>query len=143
MRFLASIEGAALDLAQQKGALVVAHSDHGLVATRHVPEIDRFLVALKEEDGCLMGGAGRTRWLYPSPGSEDRLLARLERGLPSTIRIASADEVFVKPSVARERVGAIVLIAGGDEFVTFNGQHFEHGSLTDAELDVPLAVWDF
>jgi hypothetical protein len=96
---------------------------------------------LPAERGYATGGAGRTRWIYSDARGEDGLVAALQRALPSTIRIASADEVFAAGSLARTRVGNVVLIAEGEEFMTFDGQRFEHGSSTDMEIDIPFAEW--
>jgi hypothetical protein len=38
-------------------------------------------------------------------------------------------------------VGSIVLIAQGEDFLAADGYRYEHGSLTEDELDVPVAEW--
>ena len=140
MRFLGLIEDLALGFTRQ-GAVVIAHSDHGLTRTNHNLAVQLLLEQLQAQYKCVIGGAGRTRWIYARPATEDHLFAILERSLPSTIRVCLADEVFGTGSLARARVGAIVLIAKGEEFMTFSGQQFEHGSATEAELYVPFAQW--
>lgn len=135
VEFLERIDALAETLSREH--VVIAHSDHGLVPTRHDPSIAAALAAT----GCTMGGAGRTRWLYVEPGSEARVRDALARTLPASIRIAHADELFAPGSVARRRVGAIVLIAEGDDFLASDGYAYEHGSLTETELDVPVATW--
>lgn len=140
IRFLEIIEEIAHELAR-RGVLIIAHSDHGLIGTSHSPAIEQLLERVQVQYKCALGGAGRTRWLYPQPATEDQLVGTLERSLPSTIRLLPADEVFARGSLARARVGEIVLIADGDEFITFSGQRFEHGSLTEIELNVPFAQW--
>lgn len=139
--FLEGIDGLALRMVEH-GAVVVAHSDHGLVHTRHDASIDALLAGLPAEFGCAMGGAGRTRWFYTAPGSDDKLIAHLRRELPGSVHMCTAGEVFARDSLARSRVGDVVLIARGTDFVTFAGQCFDHGSDTDAELYVPYAVWN-
>jgi hypothetical protein len=140
MRFLRRIDEIATELARN-GAIVVAYSDHGLTSTIHEPAIAEAFARLPAERGYATGGAGRTRWIYSDARGEDGLVAALQRALPSTIRIASADEVFAAGSLARTRVGNVVLIAEGEEFMTFDGQRFEHGSSTDMEIDIPFAEW--
>jgi hypothetical protein len=125
----------------QRGLIVVAHSDHGLVRTQHEPAIQQQLDRMEAEFGCVLGGAGRTRWVYCSADQQVTVRERLERRLPSSVRVHPADAFFPPHSLARARVGDLILVATGDEFITFDGYQFDHGSDTDTELDVPLAVW--
>lgn len=125
----------------QRGLIVVAHSDHGLVRTQHEPSIQQVLDRVAAEFGCVLGGAGRTRWVYCSADQQVAVRERLERRLPSSVRVHPADALFAPDSLARARVGQLILVATGDEFITFDGYQFDHGSDTDTELDVPLAVW--
>jgi hypothetical protein len=141
LRFLERTDEIAMRLVE-RDVVVVAHSDHGLIRTNHDQSIERLLAQIPVEFGCAAGGAGRTRWFYPRPGTEDRLVATLQRHLPATVRICSADEAFGIGSLACARVGEIVLIAEGDDFVTFGGHSFDHGSSTEAELYVPYAHWN-
>jgi hypothetical protein len=124
-----------------RGAVVVAHSDHGLVPTRHEASIAALLSSVCAEFACSLGGAGRTRWVYVPPRQEDRVAARLRRELPANVHLYGADEVFAPGSLARERVGELVLIARGEQFIVKGGQRFEHGSDTRGEVEVPFAVW--
>lgn len=125
----------------RRGARVIAHSDHGLVPTRHDPAIADALERVIAAHACAMGGAGRTRWLYTAPATEQRVRDELARRLPASVRIHHADELFAPGSLARRRVGSIVLIAEGEDFLAADGYRFEHGSLTERELDVPFAEW--
>jgi hypothetical protein len=120
-----------------RDAVVIAHSDHGLVPTRHDPSI----AATLERAACPIGGAGRTRWLYVEPDAERRVRDQLARELPASVRIHHADELFAPGSLARRRVGSIVLVAEGEEFLAADGYQYEHGSLTERELDVAVAEW--
>ena len=140
LSFLRMIEDVALDLARD-GAIAVAHSDHGLIRTTHNPELEQFIRSLQAAYRCTLGGAGRTRWIYLQPGTEEEVRAALHRCLPASVRICSPDELFEKGSLARARVGGIVLIAEGEEFMTFADHQFDHGSLTDLELHVPFSQW--
>jgi hypothetical protein len=111
------------------------------VSTRHdvlvADAIDRVIVA----ERCQIGGAGRTRWLYVEPSAARRVREELARALPTSIEVLDADELFAPGSLARRRVGSVVLVARGEDFVVSDGYAFEHGSRTDAELDVPVAEW--
>jgi arylsulfatase A-like enzyme len=125
----------------ERGTLVVAHADHGLVPTRTEPAVEQLFGEL-EARGCALGGAGRTRWIYPTETVRAVELRRLvEADVPSEIRVQAADELFAPRSLARRRVGDVVLVAEGEGFVTSPGYRFDHGSLQPAEVEVPCAVW--
>lgn len=122
-------------------AVVLAHSDHGLVTTRHDPIVANVFERVIAEHKCRMGGAGRTRWLYVDAIAEPQVRDELARGLPASVCVHHADEVFAPGSLARQRVGSIVVEARGDSFIAADGDRFEHGSSTPLELDVPIAEW--
>jgi hypothetical protein len=138
--FLSAIDQTAGDL-MQANAVVLAHSDHGLVRTNHDPRLARLIERLRAVHRFSLGGAGRCRWIYPRPGSSAAILAELEHHLPPRIRLAPAEDLFPAGSLARTRVGDILLIAEGEDFLTLPGYSFEHGSLTTGEVDVPFAEW--
>jgi type I phosphodiesterase/nucleotide pyrophosphatase len=138
--FLALVDRLGADLAGS-GAVVLAYADHGQVPTRHDPALAALLDRLAGEHGCRMGGAGRTRWLYLAAEAVPRVRAMLERELPAQVRVEAADQVFRPGSVARGRVGPLVLTALGTDFLAPPGYRYEHGSRTAAELDVPFACW--
>jgi hypothetical protein len=125
----------------RRDAVVIAHSDHGLVPTRHDPAVAEVIDRVMAAEACQMGGAGRTRWLYVEPGAVPRVRDELARCLPPSIQIYRAEDLFAPGSLARRRVGSIVLVAHGEDFLAADGYRFEHGSLTDQELDVPVAEW--
>jgi Type I phosphodiesterase / nucleotide pyrophosphatase len=139
LTFLEIIDELAAEWARD--ATVIAHSDHGLVATRHDPLVADVLERVIAAERCRMGGAGRTRWLYVEPSAERRVRDELLSRLPASIRIHHADELFAPGSPARRRVGSIVLVAHGEDFLAADGVRFEHGSMTEAEFDVPVAEW--
>lgn len=139
VRFLELVGELAADLAGD-GAVVVAHADHGLTPTTHDERLERTLDRLSARYGFEAGGAGRVRWLYPRAGDRE-LREALARELPDSVRVLDADSLFAPGSLARSRVGDIVLLAEGDSFPTSPGYAFDHGSLTAAEVDVPLAEW--
>ncbi len=137
---LAALEVLALDLVE-RGAVVVAHADHGLTPTRHDPELQRLLDALGRERGFRMGGAGRTRWLYPAASGVDQLISVLERELPPSIRVVDTDLLIPAQSVARKRAGDVSLVAHGEEFLTDPAYRYDHGSTLPEELHTPLSTW--
>lgn len=137
-RFLAGVEELARELVDA-GAVVLAHADHGLTPTRPDPDLTELLEALARKHGMRMGGAGRTRWLYLRPGTAGTVAVELRARLPESVRVARSGELF--PEGVRRRVGELVLIAEGDAFLADHGYRYEHGSLTDAELDTPYAAW--
>jgi len=141
LAFLGELDALAALLAEQD-LLVFAYSDHGLVLTRHNPALEELLLhRLPGEFGYMMGGAGRTRWLYCRPGTQDALAAALAETLPGSIRIELSDARFAIGSAAYRRVGELLLIAEGDEFLALPGYTHDHGSLTAPEMEIPLARW--
>jgi hypothetical protein len=139
VRFLELVGELATDLAGD-GAVVLAHADHGLTPTAHDERLGRTVDRLRARYGFEAGGAGRARWLYPRDG-DGELREALARELPDSVRVLDADSLFAPGSLARSRVGDIVLLAEGDSFLTSPGYAFDHGSLTAAEVDVPIAEW--
>ncbi|MFJ8011898.1 alkaline phosphatase family protein [Streptomyces sp. NPDC096339] len=128
------------------GTTVVAHSDHGLTATRHDPALAALLDGLGREHGFAMGGAGRVRWLYPAsrgPVPLARLAAVLRRELPADIAVTPTDELLPAGSLARARAGELSLVAGGERFLTDPHYTHDHGSASPAELHTPLSTWGF
>ena len=125
----------------ERGAVVIAHSDHGLVPTRHDPDLESFLTEVLAVHGAAMGGAGRVRWLYVDPARTDRVLSHLERGLPPSVRVLDSDACFTPGSPARERVGDICLIAEGEPFLSPHDYTHDHGSLHPEERRTPFSLW--
>jgi Type I phosphodiesterase / nucleotide pyrophosphatase len=140
VQFLEAVDQVATDLAQ-RDAIVVAHSDHALTPTKHDSDIERLLETITRHHQCALGGAGRTRWLYPVPGAGQELKDALMRALPLSIRVAEAGEFFVESSLSRRRVGDILLIAQGENFLTSINYCFDHGSFTEQEIGVPFSEW--
>lgn len=126
------------------GVLVLAHSDHGITATDQDDELANRLAGFCTEHDCVLGGAGRVRWLHrmdPARGLDlpDRLADWLH-DLPS-VRVQAADELFRPGSLGRRRVGDAVLTATGRRFLVPPGYRYEHGSSTEDEVLTPLACW--
>jgi hypothetical protein len=127
-----------------QGALVLAHSDHGTTATEQDDELANRLDRFCTEHSCVLGGAGRVRWLHrmdPHRGQQlPSLLAERLQDLPS-VRVSAADELFQPGSLARRRVGDAVLLATDRSFLAPPGYRYEHGAMSDEELQTPLASW--
>jgi Type I phosphodiesterase / nucleotide pyrophosphatase len=139
-QLLTLIEETAVNLADN--TIVLAHSDHGLTRTTHDVRIEQLMERLRDRLQCLIGGAGRTRWLYlRREADRQAVLEELGRHLPRSVRVCGADDLFAPGSLSRSRVGEIVLVAEGEEFLVPSGYRFEHGSLTAREVHVPLSEW--
>lgn len=123
------------------GAVVVAHSDHGLTPTRHSPHLQRLIDGIVQRVGGTLGGAGRLRWVYVPDESVQGTMRALADALPPSIAVVPSDRLFAPGSLARGRVGGVSLVAMDRDFITFGGQAFEHGSMLEEELLVPLARW--
>lgn len=140
LRLLDLVDELAADWAAA-GARVIAHSDHGLVPTRHDPGIAEAIEAAAHEFGCESGGAGRTRWFYPRAEDRPRMLATLTRRFAGIARVCPAEDMFASGGAILARTGSVLLIAEGEDFATFDGHRFDHGSCHDGELRVPVACW--
>jgi len=137
---LKGLEVLAIELAEG-GAIVASHSDHGLIKTKPDPALQELLLEAERHCDRPMGGAGRTRWLYPSEGRKDSLLAMLRKRVPAGIRVEESGFFFPAGSKPEVRAGSIFIIAEGDHFLMPEGHQYEHGSLTNEELFVPFALW--
>lgn len=137
---LCELAALAARLAQQ-GAVVVAHSDHGLVPTHHDAAIAKTLAALSDRFHAPIGGAGRARWFHCAARDVAHLAEVLRQEIGDAVEVCPADAVFGAGTLSRRRVGEVVFWARGEAFVTFDGQTFEHGGRSATELDVPWAVW--
>jgi hypothetical protein len=139
LQFLAVFEELAEELAQN--AIVIAHSDHGLTPTRSDARVQEILDELQQAHGCAIGGAGRTRWVYCKEEKTESLIALLKSRLPPSVLTGRTAHFFDKDSPSGKRMGNIILVAEGEEFIVPEGYLFDHGSLTGAELFVPCSEW--
>jgi type I phosphodiesterase/nucleotide pyrophosphatase len=136
---LRRLDGDARDWAD-RGWTVIAHSDHGQVRVRPDPALARAWALLDDSGECELpgGGAGRVRWLYPRPGREDVVHARLADALGNAAVVVRARDLGLPP----HRVGAVVAIAASDRFPVPNpALRYEHGGLDVDEMVIPFAVW--
>lgn len=119
---------------------VIAHADHGLVATRHDESVARILNDLSEKYSCPMGGAGRTRWFYTDPTNFTSLEQALHCALGNIADIVPAETMLKLTGF--DAIGNLLVIARGETFITPEGYRYDHGSLLPQELNVPCALWE-
>lgn len=130
------------------GAVLVVTADHGQVQVG-----DRLIEPHPEvlANCSLQSGEGRFRWLHARPGRSDDLAAAARRHHADTGWVVTVDEVLrdgwfgpVVTDTARARMGDVALVARDDvAYVDPNdtGPYRllgRHGSLTEAEVHVPL-----
>jgi hypothetical protein len=105
-------------------------------------------------DTVLVSGEGRFRWLHARPGCVERLRGRAEAAFGSVGWVLTVDELDEGgwfggrlTDAGRARVGDVALLARDDVAFTDRADTGElamrcrHGSLTPAELYVPLLAW--
>ncbi|WP_031470457.1 alkaline phosphatase family protein [Sciscionella sediminilitoris] len=133
------------------GGLLAVTADHGMIEAgerveyEHTPEL--------AEGVRTLAGEPRMRHLYPEEGAAEQVYATWRELLGDRAWVVRREEAieagWFGPRVAghvRPRIGAVLAAARGNTIVTrsetelmsrFPGQH---GSLTSAELDVPLLL---
>jgi hypothetical protein len=129
---------------------VVAHADHGQVPAAPRAGLLDAWARLDDPAHCRMpgGGAGRVRWLYPLPGREAGVADALRDALGDHALVLTPDDLAARgllaaTPVVRDRIGAVVALATTAGFpVPDPGVAWEHGSLSDDEMVVPLAAWN-
>ncbi len=131
-----------------RGTALVVTADHGLVDCRHgetplapemLPMIDR------------QSGEARFRWLHSEPGRQRRLVEAAEEFHGDRAWVRSVDQVLdeqwfgpIVTDAARRRLGDVAVVAKDDWWfmdpVEPSGVKLlgRHGSLTPAEMHVPL-----
>jgi hypothetical protein len=130
------------------GTAVLIFADHGLTRNQPSPATLAAWQAATTERHCRLpaGGAGRTRWIYPHPGHEDRLASQLAEQIPDAV-VTGPDQLaawgLAQPgSIGQRRLGEIVLIARGPDFPAPDATTpYEHGSMTADEVLIPMAIW--
>ncbi|GAA4483613.1 alkaline phosphatase family protein [Rhodococcus olei] len=134
------------------GALIVT-ADHGMVQVRSRIDLD-------QDDGLregvrAIGGEPRARHVYAEPGHADAVLARWQEILGDDFSVHSRADVVARgwfgPTIsaaAEQRIGDVIAVATGDGALIRSGAEplqsilvGHHGSLTSAELHVPLLVF--
>ena len=140
LHFLKLVEMLAGEMTDQN-MLVISHSDHGLVRTNNDTNVEQIISSLQNKYFFDIGGAGRSRWIYPKLNTEKVLFQELKDNLPASIIVDYSNNFFPDSNLLSERVGKIMLVAQQDEFIVPECYKYDHGSLTDSELHVPLAKW--
>ncbi|QIS04493.1 alkaline phosphatase family protein [Nocardia brasiliensis] len=152
---LAHVDRIAADIAERlpPGAALCVTADHGMV------ELDE-RIDFDEHDGLRaavrqLGGEPRARHVYTEPGAADDVMAAWTQLLGPDYAVLSRAEVIdrgwlgpvVAPRVAA-RVGDVVVAARGTGGIIRSGAEplqsmmaGHHGSLTPAELDIPLRIF--
>lgn len=133
------------------GAALVVTSDHGQVSVG-----DAAVVVAPEimADVSMLSGEGRFRWLHARPGALDRLVERACAAYQDVAWVVTRQEMvadgwFGGPLTPRveERLGDVALvphapIAFDDPADTGEMRLVSrHGSLTGAEMRIPLLAW--
>jgi hypothetical protein len=130
-----------------QGHTVIMHSDHGLVESSDSDRARKLLALLRDPDVCRFdsGGAGRILWAYPRPGSD--LLNRARAAAEDFAVVVDRDDLLAAGAIAdtpiaRDRLGAVVVVATGTEFPLLAPEYrFEHGAFSETEMIVPVAIW--
>lgn len=134
-----------------RDTLLVVTADHGMI---DLPFENRFDVDLEPrllDDVTLLAGEARFRHLYTRPGAEADVAARWQETLGDRAVVRTQDGLEdwfgpISPEV-RGRIGDVV-VAALDDFAVFSSREFAielkmtgfHGSITDAELKIPVLV---
>jgi hypothetical protein len=149
LRFVDRLVASLLDLLPD-GTVLVVTADHGQVQTGDaVVSPDPAVLELTASQS----GEARFRWLHARPGRAEELLARAEECHGEQAWVFDADTLVadgwfgpVVRSPARMRLGDVALVAKGN--IAFDDPADtgpvpligRHGSVTDAELLVPLVA---
>ena len=133
---------------------VVLAADHGMIDSAPGSRIDVDQHLELREGVRLLGGEARFRHLYCASGAVDDVLAVWREHLGARADVLSRDEAIergwfgpVAPQV-RPRLGDVVVAARGDHAVMSTADFpYEnlliglHGSLTPAEMEIPILVF--
>lgn len=131
--------------------VLVVTADHGMI---DLPADDRFDVDTEPrllDDVIMLAGEARFRHLYTRVGAADEVADRWRERFGDLVEVRTreeAEEWFgpLRPDV-RGRIGDVLVAALGD-FAVFSSQQFAvemkmtgfHGSITEAELRIPVLV---
>ncbi|HEV2361231.1 MAG TPA: alkaline phosphatase family protein [Acidimicrobiales bacterium] len=142
---------AAIADALPAGAALAVTADHGQVEVVR-PEVGIDAALLDVVD--VVSGESRLRWLHAKAGCRDELIAGAKELFSDVAWVRSAEEAIAErwfgPDVApwfTERIGDVAIAAKGVLAVGGGGPHDVerqlvslHGSLTPAEMRVPLLI---
>jgi hypothetical protein len=135
------------------GSRIIVTADHGVLDCPEILDLDQLP---KLHRGVrLVAGEPRMRHVYVAPGQQDSVADSFADALQDAAVVLTRREAletgWFGPVVAEHevRIGDVVLVAKGrirlalpsrDRIVS--GLIGQHGSLTAAEMLVPLAIWD-
>jgi predicted AlkP superfamily pyrophosphatase or phosphodiesterase len=134
--------------------LVLLTADHGHAFTDPEKLID--LVGDEELRSLLRNPlAGEPRLVFLHTDQPDRVKQHLERRYPGAFFLLDRDEAIAAglfgrgdPDIARQRVGEVLAMLGGDRaasIVRVDGQTFRHrgshGGMSAAEMRIPILAW--
>lgn len=134
--------------------LVILTADHGHAFTDPEKLID--LVGDAELRSMLRNPiAGEPRLAFLHTDQPDRVKQHLERRYPDTFFFLDRDEAIAAglfgrgdPDIARQRVGNVLAMLGGDRgasIVRVDGQTFRHrgshGGMSSEEMRIPVLAW--
>lgn len=152
---LANADRLATALADElpSGATLLVTADHGMVELDD--RIDFDTTAALQEGVRALGGEPRARHVYTVPGAESDVAAAWRAALGTDFEVLGKEEAVgrgwfgprVDPAIV-QRIGDLVVVAGGRRGVIRTGAEplqsrlvGHHGSLTPAEMNVPLCVF--
>lgn len=134
-------------------SVLVVTSDHGLVDCERAVDLDQ----LEElwPDVQVAAGEPRFRHVYTRPGAADSVSAAWQQTLGHDAVVLVRDDAIergwfgaVAPDV-RERIGDVIAVATADVRLALPSRDAavsaligQHGSLTPAEMEVPLVVFE-
>ncbi|MGK8522491.1 alkaline phosphatase family protein [Nocardia asteroides] len=135
------------------GATLLVTADHGMVQLDDRIDFDT-TPALREGVRAL-GGEPRARHVYTAAGAESDVAAAWRETLGADFEVLGKAETVARgwfgptvDPVIEQRIGDLVVVAGGERGVIRTGAEplqsrlvGHHGSLTAAEMNVPLCVF--
>jgi predicted AlkP superfamily pyrophosphatase or phosphodiesterase len=134
------------------GSRLLVTADHGMVDVPESAKIDYDGEVILRDGVELLAGEARMRYLHVAPGELDAVRGRWTRRLGDRVAMFTRDEAIgrgwfgpIVSETARERIGDLLALAVSDVAVVRRRAESRsstlighHGSLTDAELLVPL-----
>ncbi|MCD9197651.1 alkaline phosphatase family protein [Aeromicrobium wangtongii] len=134
-----------------RDTVLIVTADHGMLDLPFDQRFDVDLVPRLLDDVTLLAGEARFRHVYTRPGAADEVAARWrsELGDRAVVRTQDGIEDWFGPisDDVRGRIGDVVVASLGD-FAVFSSREFGvelkmtgfHGSITEAELRIPVLV---
>lgn len=134
-----------------RDTVMIVTADHGMLDLPFDGRFDVDAVPRLLDDVTLLAGEARFRHLYTRPGAADEVADRWRAELGDSVVVRTQDGIEdwfgpLSPDV-RGRIGDVVVASLG-EFGVFSSREFAielkmtgfHGSITEAELRIPVLV---